>query len=209
MTTPASIQSVPSHGVETVTLDGDQRNAIAEHVSRATFGGWSSFVSGNRSAKTVARNNAIGLAAEAAFFLWAERHQSGGFREWIAQRETRNADRYQTDGGIDCRFVSDNGETVAVDVKASRCRFMASAEAANAYHLTHAPRDKTSRGVAYVMALASQNNPEDIPKQIHFVGWLWGAELIGRTDNKDFYMSWSARGETLRRMATLAGAKCQ
>lgn len=200
------------HDTIAVEFTQEEREQIAYHAQHATLPvGRSKIFTGSSDQLALrererSENQYVGMACEAAFCKWAENLGSGGFAQFLVNRELRNQNKFQGDSGVDCYLA---GKQVAVDVKGSeppKSRVF-DEDTAMGLCLTH-ERDmapEKMRDIVYVFALTERlmDAPNIAPGVVLLVGWLFGRELYGRED-RDFLKGWSACGRTLHKMNTLA-----
>ena len=192
------VAAIEQEKVVRILLDDSQRRDILQHVQSAMVGGKSAIRSRDNRRENLGADQLVGLSCEAAFAIWSAPLHSGGFAGWLERRAAINLEAFTGDGGADFQIRG----TTPVDVKGSNCKVPLTAAAALSYNLT-ATRATILGHVAYVQAL-TQPLPDSymVPREVLLIGWLWGAELVGREDRPGF-AGWSARGNTLHRMETL------
>lgn len=199
------------HDMVAVEFTQEERAQIAYHAQHATLPSGRSKIFTGSDAQLALRererseNQYVGMACEAAFYKWAENLGSGGFEQFLVNRELRNQNKFQGDSGVDC-YLAD--KLVAVDVKGSEPPKSKpfDEDTALGLCLTH-ERDmapEKMRDIVYVFAMTERfmTAPNVAPGVVLLVGWLFGHELYGRED-RDFLKGWSAAGKTLHKMHTL------
>jgi hypothetical protein len=200
------------YGTIAVEFTQEEREQVAYHAKHATLpSGRSKIFTGDSSQLALrererSENQYVGMACEAAFYKWAEVMGSGGFAQFLINRELRNQNKFQGDNGVDC-FLADG--LCAVDVKGSEPPKDREFDEDTAMKLclTH-ERDMTiekMRDIVYVFAMTQRfmSAPNVAPGVVLLVGWLFGHELYSRED-RAFLKGWSAVGSSLRKMSTLA-----
>lgn len=177
-----------------IMLKDCERADIFVHCLQAILGGKSDIHTDKEKRKyELRKNQLVGLAAEAAFFKWAEPLGSGGINAWKQQRVATNERKWQGDGGVDC--ILEGG--IEVDVKCSSTDADLDIYSCMRFNLTQC-KDKTLDQVAYVQCLAKRiDDCYEVPREVLIVGWLWGHELVGKEDSKDL-VGWSASCKTIR-----------
>ena len=200
------------HGMIAVEFTQEQRDQIAYHAQQATLPvGRSKIFTGDSQQLALrererAENQYVGIATEAAGCLWGEHLGSGGFAQFLINRELRNANKFKGDDGRDFHLA--NG-LIPVDIKGSeppKSRPF-NEDTALELCLTH-ERDMLPAkmcDIVYIFALTERfmDASNVAPGVVLLVGWLFGYELHGRED-RPFLKGWSAAGKTLRKMDTLA-----
>lgn len=200
------------HDMIAVEFTEEQRDQVAYHAKQATLPvGRSKIFEGDPEQLALRErerpeNQYVGIAAEAAGCFWGEHLGSGGFAQFLINRELRNQNKFQGDDGRDFHLA--NG-LVPVDIKGSEPPKSRTFDEDTALELclTHErdmPLEKM-QDIVYIFALTERfmHAPNVAPGVVLLVGWLFGRELYGRED-RSFLKGWSAAGKTLRKMHTLA-----
>jgi hypothetical protein len=200
------------YGTIAVEFTQEEREQVAHHAENAILpSGGSKIFNGNPDQLALRErerpeNQYVGMACEAAFYKWAEVMGSGGFSQFLLNRELRNQNKFQGDNGVDC-FLS--GGLCAVDVKGSEPPrdYSFDEDTAMQLCLTHERdmRREKMQDIVYVFAITQRfmSAPNVAPGVVLLVGWLFGHELYGRED-RTFLKGWSAAGSSLRKLSTLA-----